>query len=158
MSKLANIPFDEMYVGQTASYQKTVTEDDVLLFAKLSGDTNPVHLDEDYAKTTQFEGRIAHGMYTAAIISAAMAMRLPGPGGIYLGQTMKFKAPVRIGDTLTVTIEVTGKRESRNIATLSTLVSNQDGQKVVVGEATALVPSEKLEVDAPALPQVKIVR
>ncbi len=157
MKKIENVTFDEMYVGQTCSYEKTVAEEDILLFARLSGDVNPVHLDEEFAKTTQFGGRIAHGMYTAALISAAMAMQIPGPGSIYLGQTMKFKAPVRIGDTLTVNIEVTGKREGRNIATLSTVVTNQHGKKVVTGEATALVSGDKIIVDAMPVPEIRIV-
>lgn len=156
MSKIENVTFDEMFVGQTCSYEKTVSEEDILLFAKLSGDLNPVHLDAEYAATTQFGERIAHGMYTAALISAAMAQQIPGPGGVYLGQTMKFKAPVRIGDTLIVNIEVTGKRAGRNIATLSTTVLNQDGKKVVIGEATALVPNEKVIVDAVQLPAIHI--
>lgn len=156
MSKIENVPFDEMYVGQTCSYEKTVSEEDILMFAKLSGDTNPVHLDEAYASTTQFGERIAHGMYTAALISAAMAMQIPGPGSIYLTQTMKFKAPVKIGDALTVQIEVTSKRENRNIATLSTVVYNQHGKKVVMGEAMARVPSEKIILDAPELPEIQI--
>ncbi len=106
MNTIENIPFDELYIGQTCSYEKTVSEEDVLMFARISGDNNPVHLDEDFAKTTQFGGRIAHGMYTAAIISAAMALHLPGPGSVYISQAMKFRAPVKIGDTLTVNIEV----------------------------------------------------
>ena len=101
MSKLTNHTFDELEIGQTASYSKTCTEEDILLFAKVSGDVNPVHLDEEFASNTQFGKRIAHGMYTGALISAALALNLPGPGSIYLGQNLKFRAPVRIGDELT---------------------------------------------------------
>jgi acyl dehydratase len=152
MKTIENVPFDDMTIGQTCSYEKTVSEEDVLMFARLSGDANPVHIDEDYAKTTQFGGRIAHGMYTAALISAAMALQIPGPGSVYLTQTLKFKAPVKIGDTLTVTIEIIGKREGRNFVTLSTIVCNQHGKKVVTGEAMARVPNEKIVLEAPDLP------
>lgn len=152
MKTIENIPFDELYIGQTCSYEKTVAEEDILMFARLSGDVNPVHLDEDYASTTQFGGRIAHGMYTAAIISAAMALHLPGPGSVYISQTMKFRAPVKIGDTLTVNVEVTAKRAGKNFVTLSTIVTNQHGKKVSTGEAMARVPNEKIVLEAPNLP------
>ncbi len=155
---IENVPFDELTIGQTCNYEKTVSEEDILMFARLSGDVNPVHIDEEYAKTTQFGGRIAHGMYTAALISAAMALQIPGPGGVYLSQTMKFKAPVKIGDTLTVTIEVTGKREGKNFVTLSTIVCNQHGKIVVVGEAMARVPNEKIVLEAPDLPTFTLNR
>ena len=156
MQTISNVPFDEIEIGQTAKYQKTVQDEDVLMFAKLSGDVNPVHLDEDYAKTTQFGGRIAHGMYTAALMSAAMATKLPGPGSVYLSQTMKFRAPVRIGDTLTVHMEVTNKRERNKSVTISVRVTNQDGAKVVTGEASAIIPMEKIVIDAPDLPLITI--
>ena len=106
MPMLENLTFDEITVGQAASYTRTVTEDDLLLFAAVSGDVNPVHLDEAFAAGTQFKGRIAHGMYTGGLISAAIAMTLPGPGTIYLGQDLRFERPVRIGDTITVQLTV----------------------------------------------------
>ena len=158
MPTISNVPFDEIEIGQTADYQKTVQDEDVLMFAKLSGDVNPVHLDEDYARTTQFGGRIAHGMYTAAIISAAMALHLPGPGSVYISQAMKFRAPVKIGDTLTVKVEVTAKREGKNFVTLSTIVTNQHGKKVSTGEAMARVPNEKIVLEAPQLPAFTMSR
>ena len=91
MSNLENVPFDELEVGMTASYTKSVSQDDIKLFAILSGDTNPIHLDEEYARTTPFEGCIAHGALCAIIISAAVATKFPGPGSIYAGQEMRFK-------------------------------------------------------------------
>lgn len=157
MSKLENVPFDELEVGRKETYQKTVSEEDIVLFARVSGDVNPVHLDAEFAKTTMFGERIAHGMFTAGLISAALAMKMPGPGSIYLGQTLKFRAPVKIGDTLTVHIECTGKRDEKAIATFSTTVKNQDDKVVVTGEATALVPRDKVIVDAAPMPDIRIV-
>ena len=146
MQTIRNVPFDEIEIGQTADYRKIVRDEDVLMFAKLSGDVNPVHLDEEYARTTQFGGRIAHGMYTAALMSAAMATTLPGPGSVYLSQTMKFRAPVRIGDELTVHLEVTNKRERNKSVTVMVRVTNQDGAKVVTGEASACQRRRKLSI------------
>ncbi|MEH6549981.1 MAG: MaoC/PaaZ C-terminal domain-containing protein [Pseudomonadales bacterium] len=156
MSTIENIPYDELVIGQKASYSHTVTDEDIILFAKLSGDTNPVHLDEEYAATTQFGGRIAHGMLTGALISAAVALNMPGPGTIYLGQTMRFRAPVRIGDTLTVNMELTTKNDKRKIVTLDIVVVNQNGDKVVTGESTALAPTEKIICQAQELPKITL--
>jgi 3-hydroxybutyryl-CoA dehydratase len=139
MKTIENVPFDDIFVGQTCEHQTTVSEQDILLFAKVSGDNNPIH-----------------GMYTAALVSAAMALELPGPGSIYLTQTMKFRQPVKIGDTLTVHIEVTRKRAGKNFVTFTTLVTNQHGKKVLTGDATAQVPSEKIVLPAPELPPVSI--
>ncbi len=154
MKTIENVPFDEIQVGQTCSHQKTITEQDILLFAKVSGDNNPVHVDGDYAKSTQFGERIAHGMYTAALVSAAMALELPGPGSVYLTQSMKFKQPVKVGDELTILIEVIKKRAGKNFVTFSTLVTNQHGDRVLVGEAMARVSTEKIVLPAPELPPV----
>ncbi len=127
-------------VGQTATRTKTITAEDGEAFARISGDSNPVHLDEAYARTTPFGKRIAHGMLTAGIISALMANDLPGPGTIYLSQTLSFKAPVFLGDTITATAEVTAYRAARRIATLKTTCHNQDGKLVIEGEAVVLAP------------------
>lgn len=156
MQTIENIPFDELEIGQRFSVERTVSEEDILLFAKLSGDLNPVHLDEQYAKTTPFGGRIAHGMLTAAFISAALAQHLPGPGAIYRNQSLRFRAPVRIGDTLTITIEVLDKRARNHMLTVSTTVINQHGDTIVTGEGSAIVPNEKVVVQAPELPEVRI--
>ena len=131
-----------MKLGDNASIAKTITEADVVLFAGISLDTNPVHLDEQYAATTQFGGRIAHGMLAASLISAVLGTRLPGPGAIYLGQNLKFRAPVKIGDTLTATATVAKIREDKPILTLETVVTNQDGAQVITGEAVVMVPEK----------------
>ena len=155
MSQLSNFTIDELVIGQKASFSKHVTEQDVVLFAAVSGDVNPVHLDEAFAKETRFGGRIAHGMLSGAVISAALAMELPGPGVIYLGQTLRFTRPVRIGDQVTANLEVTGKRDDKAIVTLACEVTNQDGKVVVTGEATVLAPREKIIIDRPDVPRFK---
>lgn len=133
--------FDELAVGQTASFAKTITEADILLFAAVSGDTNPVHIDAEAAKATPFGERIAHGMLSASLISTVLGTRLPGPGTIYLAQTLKFRAPVRIGDTVTATAEVTALDPARKRATLAT-VCTVAGKTVLEGEATVMVQSK----------------
>lgn len=155
MSQLSNFTFDELTLGQKASFSKHVTEQDVVLFAAVSGDVNPVHLDEDFAAKTMFGERIAHGMLSGAVISAALAIELPGPGVIYLGQTLRFTRPVRIGDEITAHLEVTEKREGKGIVKLACEVVNQDGKVVVSGEATVLAPPEKIVIDRPELPRFK---
>ena len=128
-------------VGMRASRTRQVTTDDIDHFAQVSGDNNPVHLDDDYAQETQFGGRIAHGMYTVSIISAILGNDLPGRGTIYLGQDIQFKAPVRPGDTITATVECIKYRAARRIATFKTTATNQDGTVVVTGEAVVLAPA-----------------
>lgn len=128
-------------LGAAAALTKLVTEADIVAFAEVSLDVNPVHLDEDFAKTTRFGGRIAHGMLAAGLISAVLGTRLPGPGAVYLSQTLSFKGPVRIGDAITATATVKSVRADKPIVTLETLVTNQRGEVVVSGEAVVLVPS-----------------
>lgn len=125
--------------GDTASLSKTISEADVQAFADVTGDHNPVHLDEEFAKSTRFGRRIAHGMLSASLISSAIANKLPGPGSIYLSQTLKFVAPVYLGDTVTARISVTAIREDKPILSLETICENQRGEVVVKGEATVLV-------------------
>lgn len=127
-------------IGDQASRSKTITDEDIQNFAKASGDTNPVHLDDAYAATTRFGRRIAHGMLTGSLISAVLANDLPGPGTIYLGQDFKFKAPVFIGDTVTATVEVVKYREDKRIATFRTTCTNQDGALILEGEAVVIAP------------------
>lgn len=127
-------------VGDSASRTKTITARDIDLFAEASGDTNPVHLDEEYAATTIFKGRIAHGMLTAGLVSAVLANDLPGAGTIYLSQKVEFKAPVYPGDEITSTVEVTHYREDKRITTLRTTCTNQDGKLVLDGEAVVIAP------------------
>lgn len=130
---------EEMEVGQSASMSKTVTEADIILFAGITGDFNPAHIDEEYAKKSMFKGRIAHGMLSAGFISATLAMKLPGPGSIYLGQSMKFKAPVKIGDTVKTTVTVTDINIEKKIVKLDTVCSVGD-TKVVVGDCAMMKP------------------
>jgi 3-hydroxybutyryl-CoA dehydratase len=128
-------------VGMTATRSKTFTDEDVRAFAQISGDANPIHLDDEYAKGSIFGQRIAHGILTASLISATIANQLPGDGTIYLGQDLKFKAPVFIGDTVTATVEVTKYREDRRIMTLRTVCVKDDGTVVIEGEAVVLAPA-----------------
>jgi len=117
---------------------KTITSEDLSLFAAVSLDTNPVHFDAEFAAKTRFGGIVAHGMIPAGLISAVIGTRLPGPGSIYLGQTLQFKRPVRVGDTITATVTVATTREDKSIATLTTTVTNQADEVVLTGEATIL--------------------
>ena len=131
---------DQLEVGQKSSFAKTVTETDVYLFAGITGDVNPAHVNQEFAKNTIFKGRVAHGMFTAGLISAVLGVQLPGPGSIYLAQTLKFLAPVHFGDTITATAEVTQKILEKNRVILRTTCTNQDGKVVVEGEATIMPP------------------
>ena len=126
----------QLKLGDCALLSKTITEADVAEFARVTLDTNPLHLDEEYARQTRFGGRVAHGMLGAGLISAVIGTKLGGP--IYLGQTLKFQKPIRIGDTLTATAEVIAVRQDKNIVTLKTSVTNERGEEVIVGEATVL--------------------
>ena len=132
--------FEELSVGQKASFAKTITEADILLFAAVSGDTNPVHINAEAAAASMFKERIAHGMLSASLISTVLGTRLPGPGTIYLAQNLKFRAPVTIGATVTATVEVTALDPAKKRATLSTICTVA-GKPVIEGEATVMVPS-----------------
>ena len=127
--------------GETASRTTIITDEMIRLFADLSGDTNPVHLDDAYAQTTRFGRRIAHGMIAAGLISATLANDLPGPGTVYLSQTLQFKAPVFPDDIITTTVEVKSVRPDKPIVTLTTFCKNQDGKVVLEGEAIVLFSS-----------------
>ncbi|MDP3978975.1 MAG: MaoC family dehydratase [Pseudomonas sp.] len=155
MSQSRNTPYDVLEVGQTASYSKTVEERDIQLFAAVSGDRNPVHLDAEYAATTMFKQRIAHGMFSGALISAAVACELPGPGTIYLGQQMRFTAPVKLGDTLTVRLEILEKLPKFRVR-VATRVFNQNDELVVDGEAEILAPRKQQTVELAELPPITI--
>lgn len=125
--------------GDTASLQKTITDADIQKFADVSGDHNPLHLEDEFAKQTRFGRRIAHGMLSASLISAVIAHQLPGKGSIYLGQTLQFVAPVYPGDEVTATVTVASVREDKPIIKLETICTNQRGETVIKGEATVLV-------------------
>lgn len=126
-------------VGDTATYRRTVTEADIALFAGATGDTNPYHFDEAYAARGMFKKRIAHGMLVTGYISTVLGTIFPGPGTIYLSQTLEFKAPVFIGDTITAVVEVLAIKDTKPIVTLRTECLNQDGKTVVSGQAVVLV-------------------
>ncbi len=133
--------YDEISIGDSASFTKTISESDVYLFAGITGDLNPAHVDAVSAADGMFKQRIAHGMLTASFISTVLAMKLPGPGTIYLGQQVQFRAPVFFGDTLTATAECTAKNDERKWLTFKTTVTNQEGKAVVTGEAQVIPPS-----------------
>ena len=143
--------FDEIAVGQEAELSKTVTDEDVITFARVTGDFNPVHVDEIAAARSRFGSRIAHGMLSAGLISAAIAGKLPGPSSIYLSQTLRFTLPVRIGDTITVHLKVIELIEGKQRVKLSTVCRNQKGETVVEGEALVLVPADPAETATPVL-------
>lgn len=133
---------DQLSIGQAASFSKTISEGDVYLYAGVTGDMNPAHINEEYAKSTRFQTRIAHGMLSAGLISAVLGTRLPGPGTIYLSQTLKFQAPVRIGDTITATATVKSLDTEKNRVVLDTTCVNQQGTVVLSGEALCMAPKE----------------
>lgn len=133
-----DIPFAQVKVGDKASMTKTVSEYDVYSFAGVTGDFNPVHVDKEFAKKTIFKDRIAHGMLSAGFISAVLGTALPGANTIYMGQELTFKAPVKIGDTVTATVECVEKIEEKSRLIFRTTVTNQDGVLVVDGKATML--------------------
>jgi 3-hydroxybutyryl-CoA dehydratase len=126
-------------VGQKTVYHRRITAEDIEAFARLTGDYSPIHLSQDYAAKTRFGGRIGHGMLTAALVSAALGMRLPGPGGVYLRQDARFLRPVTMGDTVTIVAEVTAINAEKRRLTLSTECFNQRGEKILTGEAELLV-------------------
>ena len=133
---------DTIQIGDSASFTKTVTETDVVMYAGVTGDMNPAHINVEYAKTNMFGQRIAHGMLSAGFISNVLAMQLPGPGSIYLGQELKFVKPVFIGDTVTATVTVLEIMEERNRVKMDTTVTNQRGETVIVGTATIMPAKE----------------
>ncbi|CAB3652162.1 MaoC family dehydratase [Paraburkholderia rhynchosiae] len=137
MNELNGYDFEDLRPGMSAQFAKTITEADILLFAGASGDFNAVHINEQFAQTTPFKGRIAHGMLTASIISAAIAGRLPGPGTIYLGQNLRFKAPVRPGDTVQAEVTVKELIHDKRRVVLST-VCTVGGKVVIEGDAVVM--------------------
>ena len=139
-SDLDGYCLEDLTVGMTARYARTVTEADLVLFAGLSGDSNPVHMNEVYALATPFKGRIVHGMLSASFLSTAIATKLPGPGSIYVSQNLKFRAPVRIGDTVEARVTVAEIIPGKNRVILKTTCSV--GETVVIdGDATVMVPT-----------------
>ncbi|HQQ63018.1 MAG TPA: MaoC family dehydratase [Pseudomonadales bacterium] len=141
---IQNIPFADITVGLQRQYSKTLTERDLQLFAETSGDYNPVHLDSEYAATTAFGERIAHGMWSGALISAAIATTLPGPGTVYRSQTLKFSKPVKLGDVITITLTVIDKKDRVKLVTIECEGRNQRDEIVVKGEAEVIASGDSL--------------
>lgn len=156
MSQLNNLVLSEITVGFSKTYSKTLTQKDIILFAACSGDVNPVHLDKDYAATTPFGEPIAHGMWTGALVSAAIATQLPGPGSVYRSQTLNFKHPVKVGDTVTVTLTVSEIKERLKLVVLECEAHNQDGKLIAKGAAEVIAPTEKQAINAPVLPDIVV--
>lgn len=130
------VKFADIAIGDTASFSKTITEHDVYAFAGLSGNFNPVHVDEEFARNTRFKGRIAHGLLAAGLISTVIGTALPGANAIYLAQELVFKSPVMLGDTLTAQVEVVEKIEAKKRIIFKTSVTNQNGVVVIEGKDT----------------------
>lgn len=128
--------------GDQRSITKQFVENDVISFAKITGDNNPIHIDEEYASKTRFQRRLVHGILVSGLISAVLGMHIPGPGSIYISQSLNFKAPVFIGDTITTTATILAIRVDKPIATLETICRNQDNTIVVEGKAVLLLPKE----------------
>lgn len=153
---LQNITFDELTIGQTACLTRTLTEEDIALFAVVSGDVNPAHMNKEFAEHSFFHGVIGHGMWSGALISTVLGTMLPGPGTIYLEQDMRFKRPVRVGDTITVRLSVKSKRSDKPIVVFDCTCQNEKGEAVVEGTATVLAPTERIAVRRPELPAVTL--
>ncbi len=155
---LENRTFDEIEVGESACLTRTLTKDDIELFAVLSGDVNPAHLDEAYARNTPFHRVIAHGMWGGTLISTVLGTRLPGPGTIYLSQQLKFVRPVGLGDVITVRVTATEKRPEHHHVVFDCLCTNAAGQPVITGVAEVIAPTEKVRREAQPLPEVQLRR
>ncbi len=156
MSRIENRTFDELRIGDSASVARTLTNRDVDLFAIMSGDINPSHVDPEFAKSDMFHRVVAHGMWGGALISAVLGTELPGPGTIYLGQTLHFKKPVGLGDTVTVTVKVAKKDEAEHRALIDCEATNQRGEVVFEGEAEVIAPTEKISRERVILPEVEL--
>jgi 3-hydroxybutyryl-CoA dehydratase len=139
VKEVKNGSFDDVMVGEKASTAKTFTEQDVDCFVKLSGDANPLHIDNEFAQNTRFKKRIVHGMLVASLISTVIGTKLPGPGTIYLSQTLNFKAPVFIGDTILAEVEIIEKITAKNRFKVKTVCLNQTGVIVLEGEALVVI-------------------
>lgn len=155
---LRNRTFDEIQTGDTASIVRLVGQDDIDLFAAVSGDENPAHLDAAFAKTGLFGHVVAHGMWTAALVSAVLGTRLPGPGTIYLGQELHFLKPVAPGDTITATVTVKEKQSQKRIVLLDTVCTNRAGDVVLKGTATVIAPDTPIEWPRTRLPDISLRR
>ena len=155
---IENRTFDEIAIGDSASLSRSLSKDDIALFAVMSGDVNPAHLDEPYAESSMFHRIIGHGMWGGSLISTVLGTRLPGPGTIYLGQDLSFRKPVGLGDTITVTVTAKEKRPEKHIVVFDCRCVNQKGEEVITGTAVTLAPTEKIRRARVTLPEVQLRR
>ena len=154
MQCLENKVFDDINIGDTAKIKRVLTKQNIQLFAMVTGDMNPAHLDENYAKTDIFHQIVGHGMWTGSMFSSLLGMYLPGPGTIYIRQDLKFLRPVKLGDEITASVKVTAKNEKNKHLTLETICVNHNGEKVIEGEAEVLAPTEKVKWQVTPLPNI----
>lgn len=154
---IENITFDEIEIGQSASLSRRLTLSDIELFATVSGDINPAHLDEEYAADSLFHKVIGHGMWSGSLISAVLGTLLPGPGTVYLGQDLRFRRPVGVGDLITATVTAKEKRADKHVVLFDCVCVNQDGKEVVTGVAEVVAPTQKVRRKAHELPQVQML-
>lgn len=153
---ISNKCFDEIQIGDSASINRRLTMEDIKLFAVMSGDVNPAHLDEDYAKDSLFQEIIAHGLWGGSLISTVLGTLLPGPGTVYLSQSLKFKRPVMLGDVLTVTVTAKQKIPENRKVVFDCFCTNQEGIKVIVGEAEVIAPKDSIKRARTILPNVRL--
>lgn len=153
---IENKTYDEISIGDEAFLEKRLTMEDIKLFAIMSGDVNPAHVDDDFAKSSRFQEIIAHGMWGGALISTVLGTKLPGPGTVYLGQTLAFKAPVMLGDVLRVIVRVDQMDDKRHHIVFACRCENQRGDTVIEGEARVLVPTKKVSRQRTVMPEVRL--
>jgi phosphate acetyltransferase len=153
---IQNLTYDEIKVGDSATLTRTLRPQDIQLFAIMSGDVNPAHVDPEYAHSSMFQEVIAHGMWGGALISTVLGTEFPGPGTIYVGQTLRFSRPVKLGDTITIKLTCKQKFDHNKHMLFDCLCTNQDGLKVIAGEAEVLAPTEKIKRERVELPEVTI--
>jgi phosphate acetyltransferase/phosphate butyryltransferase len=157
LDRIENRTFSELKVGDSASLSRTLTYRDIELFAIRSGDVNPAHVDKEFADSDMFHKIIAHGMWGGALFSTVLGTQLPGPGAIYLGQSLRFRRPVGLGDTVTVTVTVAEMDEDKHRVTLECQATNQRGEIVISGTAEVIAPTEKISRERVRLPEVKLL-
>ena len=156
MERIENRTFDEITPGETAALVRTLTYKDIEVFAIMSGDINPAHVDEDFAKSDVFHKVVAHGMWSAALISTVLGTQLPGPGTIYVDQSLHFHRPVGLGDTITVTVKVTRKINETHRVIFDCRASNQHGEEVITGTAEVIAPTEKISRPRIVMPEIEL--
>jgi phosphate acetyltransferase/phosphate butyryltransferase len=156
MDYIENRTFGEIQLGDSASLVRTLTKDDINIFAAMSGDVNPAHMDEEYARSDLFHKIIAHGMWGGSLISTILGTKLPGPGAIYLGQTLSFRRPVALGDRITVTVTAKAKDPERHRVTFDCACTNAKGEAVITGTAEVIAPTEKVRRPRAVLPRVRV--